>query len=191
VATGKVNFGENDMPHPEKVEALINIPVIMELKDGKWFATPEKGKFTTEEQEDVDKLVKKANQKASMYGYAPKKVGDIWDVELPALKEILNDDDLTKGSATVRFMGAEMLEGELYAELVVVFDVEGIKENELLQKTKGEMAVIRNLRYFLDTKANGKMDVFLEGEVRPGTTMKIEADSFIDVEVSIKAPVEK
>uniref|UniRef100_UPI002240F873 hypothetical protein n=1 Tax=Haloferula sp. BvORR071 TaxID=1396141 RepID=UPI002240F873 len=41
--TGKMNLNGQDQPMPEEKDALIGVPVIVELKDGKYLATLESG----------------------------------------------------------------------------------------------------------------------------------------------------
>jgi len=188
LSTGTVTIGGQEVPSPEKKEPLLNVGVIMELKDGKWKASPEKGKFSAEQKEEVAKMVKKANSGVSMYGYEAREVDDEWEVGFEALKHLLGDEDITKGTASVTFKGVKEHAEKKHAELAVHFEVEG-KKDEGTQKMTGDVIILRDLEYFVDAKVDGKMDMEMQGEVNPGVMMNMSAKGVISQEVTVKVPV--
>jgi hypothetical protein len=76
-----LNGQEQNMP--EKEDALLGVPVLLEYKDGKRVATLESGATAKGEQaKELEKLNKTINKRGdfAMYGDTPRKVGDKWTV---------------------------------------------------------------------------------------------------------------
>jgi hypothetical protein len=170
---------ERERPGPDEADPLQGLPVILEEKDGKWTATLEKGEVTPEQKTALDELAKDSNEDEDIviYGDAPRKPGEKWDVDVTKLPGFGGATDL-KGSLVVEFVEVKEIQGISCAVLKSTIDISGTavkKGDEPVAsiKMKGEALVHRSLADLVDleSKFSGTMD--LEGQGGPGMTMKV------------------
>jgi len=175
---GRMVVMEQEQPMPEKADPLQGLPVILEKKDGKWTATLEEGKATAEQEAALEKLETEGDgEDLAIYGEAPRKPGDKWDVDLAKLPSFGGAKDL-KGTFTMEFVEVKDIEGTPCAVLKSIVDVTGttVKEGDepsLSMRMKGEALVHRSLTDLidLDSKMTATMD--MEGVAAGGVKMKI------------------
>lgn len=123
---GSMTVNGQDQETPEEPNALLNLPFILELKDGKWSASLESGAEPTAKQKDA--LKKKeftANQEADveMYGSTPRKVGDEWKADPSKIG--IGEGAEMKGDYTVKFVEVKEVGGVKCAVLKATFDFKG------------------------------------------------------------------
>ncbi|MEK7954192.1 hypothetical protein [Luteolibacter soli] len=170
---------ENEQPGPEKTDPLQGLPVIIEEKDGKCTVTLEKGEATPEQKAALDELEKDGNDREALaiYGDAPRKPGDKWDVDLAKLPSFGGAKDL-KGSFVVEFVEVKELQGTSCAVLKSTLDLSGttVKEGDeptLSIKMKGEVVVHRSLEDLVDLDSKMSATLDMDGQAGPGMKMKI------------------
>jgi hypothetical protein len=188
---GNMVIGERINEIPEKKEVLLKTPVIWEKKNGKWTASPEKGEFTDEQKTELKEDIDKANKEASMYGYIPREIGEIWDVDLESLKTLLGDDKITKGTGKITFDGVKKYKGHQCAVLLVNLDVEGKTDDNQAVKMKGRVTVIRSLKFLQDFQAKGSIALSLGGEIQPGISLEMKGSITMQEDTTFKAPVKQ
>ena len=170
---------EREQPGPEKADPLQGLPVILEEKDGKWTAALEEGEATPEQKTALDELAKKGNEndEFAIYGDAPRKPGEKWDVDLTKLPGFGGATDL-KGSFVVEFVEVKEIQGISCAVLKSTVDVSGttVKAGEepvLNIKMKGEVVIHRSLADLVDLESKMSATMDMEGQADGGVNMKI------------------
>ena len=178
---GTMNVAGQDQPIPEEKDALVGVPVIVELKDGKYSATLESGTATPEQTKALAKLAETAEKDTEfgMYGDTPRKVGDKWDVD-PKSLGAFGDATNLNGTYTIEFVEVKDFQGTPCAVLKSVFDVSGTTEAEggsepaMTVNIKGEAVSHRSLadKADLDSKVTSTMT--MEGSPAPQVKMNVE-----------------
>jgi hypothetical protein len=178
---GTMNVAGQDQPIPEEKDALVGVPVIVELKDGKYSATLESGTATPEQTKALAKLAEAAEKDTEfgMYGDTPRKVGDKWDVD-PKSLGAFGDATNLNGTYTIEFVEVKDFQGTPCAVLKSVFDVSGTTEAEggsepaMTVNIKGEAVSHRSLadKADLDSKVTSTMT--MEGSPAPQVKMNVE-----------------
>jgi hypothetical protein len=170
---------EHEQPGPEKADPLQGLPVILEEKDGKWTATLEQGEATPEQKTALEALAKEGDEEDSVaiYGEAPRKPGEKWDVDVTKLPSFGGAKDL-KGTFAVEFVEVKEIQGVSCAVLKTTMDLAGttVKEDEgpvLNIKMKGEALVHRSLADLVDLESTFSATMDMDGEAGPGMKMKI------------------
>lgn len=185
---------EQEQPGPGKADPLQGLPVILEEKDGKWTATLEQGEATPEQKTALEKLAKDGNEEddLAIYGEAPRKPGEKWEVDLTKLPSFGGAKDL-KGTFAVEFIEVKEIEGVSCAVLKSTVDLSGttVKEDDepvLSIKMKGESLVHRSLADLVDleSKMSGTMD--MEGKAGEGMNMKISGPVTMNRTATIGKP---
>lgn len=193
--SGAMNVAGQDQPIPDEKDELTGVPVIVELKDGKYVATLESGTATAEQTEALEKLGKSLDTDSDfgMYGDTPRKVGDKWTVDPKDLGAFGEAEDL-KGDYTVEFVEIKDFEGTPCAVLKSVFDISGITEAEkegepsMTVKIKGEAVSHRSLADKVDLDAKITSTMTMEGSPAPQVKMNVEGPFNMHRKVSIKKP---
>jgi len=170
---------EQEQPGPEKADPLQGLPVILEEKDGKWTATLEEGEATPEQKPALEQLAKRnsGDSDLAIYGDAPRKPGDKWDVDLAKLPTFGGATDL-KGSFVVEFVEVKDIQGTPCAVLKSTVDLSGTTAKEgdepaLNIKMKGEMLTHRSLADLVDLESKLTATLNLDGTADQGVKMKI------------------
>jgi hypothetical protein len=193
--SGAMTMAGQDQPIPDEKDALVGVPVIVELKDGKSVASLETGTPDAEQAQALEKLNKvlEDNSDFAMYGDTPRKVGDKWTVDPKALGAFGEAKDL-KGDYTVEFVEIKDFQGTTCAVLKSVFDVSGTTEAEgegdpsMTVKIKGEATSHRSLADKVDLDAKITSTMTLEGSPAPQVKMNVEGPFDLHQKVSIKKP---
>lgn len=191
---GTMTVNGQDRAMPEKQHPLLNKPVILAKKDGKWSAAFEDGSEPDEEEKSaLEAREKSANHDSdfAMYGDTPRKVGDVWDAD-PADTGLFEGDD-TKGDYKVRFVEVKDVGGVKCAVLEATFDMSGSnkpKAGEPPMKIgmKGKAVALRSIadKVDLDVKITGTMS--METTPGPEMTMKVEGPMHGEQKVELKRP---
>jgi len=161
------------MPAENKAKAIVGKAIILTRKDGKWSGALEEGKATAEETLEIKGVVEKNNNRSDfkIYGDAPRKVGDEWEVDG---SDLMGFDEL-EGKVKVKFVKVEKLNGTDCAVLDCSFEVKGYPEEVQGAEmgVSGKVMVHRSLKDMIDvsTKFNGTMA--MNGNMEPQPGMKI------------------
>ncbi len=193
--TGAVTMAGQDQPMPEEKDALVGVPVIVEVKDGKKVATLETGTPDAEQAKALEKLNKSFQEDSdfAMYGDTPRKVGDKWTVDPKALGAFGEAKDL-KGDYTVEFVEIKDFQGTPCAVLKSVFDVSGTTEAEgeggpsMTVKIKGEATSHRSLADKVDLDAQITTTMTMEGSPSPQVKMNVEGPFNLHQKITVKKP---
>jgi hypothetical protein len=193
--TGAMTMAGQDQPIPDEKDALVGVPVIVELKDGKHVASLETGTPDAEQTKALEKLNKSLedNSDFAMYGDTPRKVGDKWTVDPKSIGAFGEAENLT-GDYTVEFVEIKDFQGTPCAVLKSVFDISGITEAEgegepsMTVKIKGEAVSHRSLADKVDIDAQITTTMTLEGSPAPQVKMNVEGPFTMHQKVSVKKP---
>jgi hypothetical protein len=193
--TGTMTMAGQDQPIPEETDALTGVPVVIELKDGKFTAALESGTATPEQTEALEKLNTTLEEDSdfAMYGDTPRKVGDKWSVDPKGLGAFGEAKDLS-GTYTVEFVEIKDFEGTPCAVLKAQFDVTGKTEAdaegepEMTVQIKGEALSHRSLADKVDLDASITSTMTMEGSPAPQVKMNVEGPFNLHQKVSIKKP---
>lgn len=181
-----------EQPQNEDPNALLGIPVIVEVKDGKITATLENGTPTEEQESALDEIREnyETNDDFVMYGNTPRKPGDRWEADPSKLGSFAGGNEFS-GSLSVEFKNVEEINGIKCANLAMTFDMTGIiigedDEPQAEMAIKGKADVIRSIEDRIDivVKLTGTMT--MEGEVENGVTMKIKSPVTMEQSIALK-----
>lgn len=166
----------NAVPANEEIKARAGKVFLLELKDGKWKGSVEKGEVLELEkkeiEEEIDTLEKEFNEDKGkgLYGTKPRAIGERWDVD-PKFMPGMGSLDVTGGSLSVHFKEVKEFQGELCAVIETNFDVKAISNEEdkkgMLMSLKGSGRIVRSLTLFTDYKFVGEALMEMEGKVPP------------------------
>ena len=178
----------------EKVDASEGRGFLLEKKEGKWVGKLAEGEVEEEDQKEIDKKVKslegnfnKQND-AHIYGTKPRKVGESWDVD-PSLMPGMDDFDIQGGKMMMTFLEVKDFEGEPCAVLKTSFTMDGESKDENLEgmemKLTGSGRIVRSLKYLVDYKFVGEMEMDMKGEIepQPGMAAEMSVDSSMKIEM--------
>ena len=127
VQEGSIVFGDKVQPKPQEQPLLKGIPVIVEKKeDGRYSATFERGGPTAEQTTMLGTLATSfaAKDEFALYGDAPRKPGDKWNVDAKLAGGFVGPGDWT-GTCKIEFVEVKDVGGIPCAVLKAVFDVKG------------------------------------------------------------------
>ena len=183
----RVLLGGREQLTPDDGDALQGAPVLLEYKDGAWAATLEEGEAEAGQKTSLDELLTelKTDSDPAVYGEAPHKPGDHWDVDLKTLDAYAGIKSPT-GSLKVEFVEVKEIDGIKCAVIKTTFDLQGDSiPNEkgpgMKKKIKGEAEIDRSLTDLADMKMNFTCNFTGEGEASEGVTMKIEGPLKVEV----------
>lgn len=191
---GTMVMNGQEQPAPEPKDPLVGVPVILELKDGKWTAALESGAATPELEKELDKVVKEytKDDDLAMYGDKPRKPGDKWDVDPKTLSNFGDAQDLT-GSFNVEFVEVKEVQGVRCAVLKTLFDVAGDADTDdatgapaMKIKLKGEALVHRSLADLIDVDGKITGNMAIDGTPAPQVNMHAEGPMILTNKASIK-----
>ncbi|MCW1913362.1 hypothetical protein OJ996_07250 [Luteolibacter sp. GHJ8] len=190
---GAMNVAGQDQPIPEEKDALVGVPVIVELKDGKYAASLESGTATSEQTKALEKLAETVEKDSDfgMYGDAPRKVGDKWDVDPKSLGAFGEASDLS-GTYSIEFVEVKDFQGTPCAVLKSVFDISGKTEAEgegepaMTVKIKGEAISHRSLADKTDLDAKITSTMTMEGSPAPQVKMNVEGPFNLHQKATVK-----
>jgi hypothetical protein len=203
-STGKRSMAgnETDMDERKPTEGRSFLVV---KKDGKWLVDPKPKDVEPADQEAIDEAIESLEKEANgdgsslkMYGEKPRKIGDSWEVDAPALPG-MDDIEVLGGKVTVSFTGLEEFNGETCAVLKAKFKIDGQMDQSPMKGVgvdiNGSFRVIRSLKYFEDYKVTGRLGMKALGEMQlqPGMvgTFKMSGDTKIEMLAVKASPVEK
>jgi hypothetical protein len=185
---------EQEQPGPEKADPLQGLPVILEEKDGKWTAALEEGEATPEQKTALEELAKNSNEDSDfvIYGDAPRKPGDKWEVDLSKLPSFGGATGL-KGSFVIEFVEVKDFQGTSCAVLKFTVDLAGttVKEGEepaLSIKMKGEAVTHRSLADLVDLDSKMSATLDMEGKAGEGMNMKIKGPVSVNRTATVGKP---
>ncbi len=173
----------------EKEHPLTNVEMLYTKTEGKWSAKTkyEDLELTEEQKVKIEERLKQLNIKESLYGYEPRKVGDIWDMEKALLTKIGGEAKLAKAKGEITFKEVVQIEGHKCAKLLCKIDMEGIKDNTNMS-LKGEVTVWRSLEFFTDVKSRGSLVTIIEPAAK-NARIQITGNSVVSEDVTIKQSV--
>jgi hypothetical protein len=192
-SSGKMSINGNEQPTPDKPESLLGLPVILERSGDQWSASLENGETPTKEQQDrIDKMIEEAQRESDfqMYGDAPRKIGDKWNVD-PAKLLNFGDAEDVAGDYTVEFTELKDFQGVRCAVLKGTFDFKGktgAEADAMDMRIKGEVVSVRSLPDMVDLDVNMNGTVTFSGS--PGQDMEIQIEGPITVteKISLNKP---
>lgn len=189
---GSMVMNGQEQPTPTPEDPLTGVPVLLELKDGKWTAALESGTATADQTTALEKVAKEmvSDDDYIMYGDKPRKPGDKWSVDPKSLTAFGEAEGLT-GSFDVEFVEVKEVQGVSCAVLKTVFDVTGktsSKEGDpgMTMTLKGEAATNRSLADQIDLDANINCQVSIEGNPAPQVQMKAKGPMTMTSKASLK-----
>ncbi|WP_035609862.1 hypothetical protein [Haloferula sp. BvORR071] len=172
-------LGGREQLTPDKGDSLQGVPVLVEYKDGSWVAKLEAGEADADQKTSLEMVVTEleADSDPAIYGEAPHRPGDHWDVDLKAL-DFYAGIKSPSGSFKVEFVEVKEIDGIKCAVIKTSFDLQGeyVVDPGIKRKIKGEAEIERSLADLADMKMNFTSKVTHEGEPShmKGTTMKME-----------------
>ncbi len=193
--TGTVVMAGQEQPMPEETDALTGVPVIVELKDGKYTAALESGTATAEQTTALEKVTKSLEEDSdfAMYGDTPRKIGEKWTVN-PKDIGAFGDAENLSGTYTVEFVEIKDFQGTPCAVLKSVFDISGVteakgeEEPSMTVKIKGDAISHRSLADKVDLDAKITTTMTMEGSPNPQVKMHVEGPFEMHQKVSVKKP---
>ena len=191
----KMKLNDQDQAAPEKSDALVGVPVILERKDGKWSASLEKeGEPSAEQQAALDKEAASASRDSdfAMYGDTPRKPGDKWDVDPAKLMDFGDAEGLT-GKYRVEFVEVKEVKGVRCAVLKATFDIKGKTKAEgdgpqMDIQLKGEAVSQRSIADKIDLNVEVNAKVTVSGSPTPEMSMHVEGPMRMTEKISLKKP---
>lgn len=192
---GKMTINGQDQATPDEPEPLLNKPVVLDLKEGKWSASLEAAdaKPTAAEQKSLDKKAESANKDADfgMYGDTPRKVGDEWKVD-PSKTGFGEGTDLT-GDYSVKFVEVKDYQGAKCAVLKATYDFKGKIASQpgsegLGMRMKGEAVSIRSIADLQDLDVQIDATMTLDGAPAEGVSMNVEGPMKGSQKITLKKP---
>lgn len=183
---------KQEQPIPEKADPLQGLPVILELKDGKWTAALEEGEADAEQKTALAEVAKEQQQEGdlALYGDVPRQPGDKWDVDPAKLPAFAGAEGL-KGTFAVEFVEVKDVAGTPCAVLKSVFDLTGTSHEEedspkMALKLKGEAVVHRSLADRVDLESKLTATLVAEGKPDAEATMKMQGPFSATVKVAVE-----
>ena len=187
----------NPAPPKETVKGSVGKVILLELKEGKWVGSVEKGEVLEGEKEDVDKEIKalervfNENEGEALYGLKPRAVGERWDVD-PKFMPGMGDLDVRGGKLSLHFQEVKEFQGDLCAVIETTFDVEAISKDEdmkgMAMNLRGSGRIVRSLSIFTEYKFVGEALFEMNGKVPPpappNALMKIRGDMNVDTRMT-------
>jgi hypothetical protein len=167
------NFLGNEQAEPEEKDALLDIPVILERRNGTWSARLENGEPTKEQEEALSELEDDSNtdDDLAMYGTEPRRVGETWEVDASRIPGLVDQADGVKGKLTLTLVRRMELNGSPCAYLTGTIDCLALRKAEADEEPdtkiglKGTVEVTRSLEHFADLawKLKGEMTIAMDG----------------------------
>ncbi len=188
---------KSEMDGKEEPEQTLTKPmqgksVVLSKDDqGVWSAKLKEGEPTEEIQKKIDKLVKSQNTEegAEMYGAAPRKIGDTWEVDIAKLSAFDVADGDSEGTIKLTFQSVEEFEGMRCAVLSADLEMVSELDQGMKMKLKGTVTVLRSLDYFEDLKMKVEADVKLTGAIGNGAgSVKMTGKMVADGKKMLKLP---
>ena len=178
----KMNVMGQDQEVPAQKSTLIDKPVIVEKKEGKWIASLKKGEADPAQKLELEQVISEFENMndEKIYGTGPRKVGDTWKIDGGNMLGIEN----AKGTVTVKFEKVGEYNGEKCAFLTGDVDITGspIEKKEeagedLQMSLKGKISSIRSLKHLVDLKTEFKGTMDMKGNLpgAPGQNMSMTA----------------
>lgn len=191
----KMKLNGEDQAGPEKTDALIGVPVILERKDGKWTAKLEKGGDpSAEQQASLDEEISSMEKDSdfAMYGDTPRKPGDKWEVDPSKLMDFGDAENLT-GKYHVEFTEIKEVQGVRCAVLKATFDIKGKTKAEgdspqMDIQIKGDAVSHRSITDKVDLKVEVNGKVTVTGKPAPQMSMHVEGPMQMIEKVTLKKP---
>jgi hypothetical protein len=171
---GLIKIGGQDRPIPNAPSPLAKRPMIVEYKDGKYSVSLEAGE---PDQVQAPLLVQfsKAyggDNETAVYGTAPRKPGEKWDVDAKNVRMMGDAQDLT-GSYTVEFVEVKEFQGTPCAVLKATFDLSGKTPNGKMS-FKGSSTVMRSLADKIDLEVKVDATMMMDNQTKPEVNVHVE-----------------
>ena len=172
---GGIKMGDQDRPIPQAPTPLEKVPMIVEFKDGKYSVTLEAGEPTAVQAPLLQQFSKSHgnNTDAAVYGTAPRKPGDKWDVDPKSARMMGEAEDLT-GSYKVEFVEVKDFQGTPCAVLKSNFDISGKSKGSGTVNFKGSSTTIRSLADKLDLEVKVDATMTMSAQPNPTVTTRVE-----------------
>ena len=164
------------MPAEDKAKSIVGKAIVLTKKEGEWVGALEEGKASAQEELEIKSVADQHNNKYKsdhkIYGDAPRKVGDEWEVDG---SDLMGFDDM-EGKVKVKFTKVEKLDGVDCAVLDCTFEVKGSPEDlkgvEEMTVT-GKILVHRSIKDLVDVSADFTGTITMTGNMEPQPGMKI------------------
>ncbi|MEN8772399.1 MAG: hypothetical protein ABF379_06315 [Akkermansiaceae bacterium] len=162
----------------EEIDPIEGRVVLLEKAEGKWGGKLQGDPVEPVDHEkvndEIESLVKSLNnnteESVEIYGTEPRKIGDSWKVD-PKNVPGMDDFKIEKGTMSVTFLEVKELNGEPCAILKGTFSIDGLLTEEEMEgmsaKVSGEMRIVRSMKYFMDYKMEGDMEMSVKGVMKP------------------------
>ncbi len=189
----RITVQGSEQDPPEQADALQGLPVIMEYKGDAWTAKLEDGEPEKEQKKALEELVKQFDTDTdfTIYGDAPHKPGDKWNVDAKTIKQFAGMEKL-EGSYSVEFVEVKEVGGVACAMLKSTFDLSGLStegkeaDKQMKMKVKGETLTKRSLADMVDLNSKCTAVMSGEGEVQEGMTMSIEGPLVAETSTTVE-----
>ena len=151
----KVRVLRKDQPLSEESKngSLVGIPMVVELKDGKWSSSPvQKIELNEQQQEAALELVDSVSgiEGLRMYGSEPRHVGQNWNVTPSAIPGM--EDSEVSGTFKLSFDRLEEFDGHQCAVLIGMIAVTGTQGEGLTSQMSASTTIYRSIEHMVDLK---------------------------------------
>jgi hypothetical protein len=195
---GEVVLGGQKNRTPNKLDSLLETPVVLTRDGEKWTAALEKGDAFQNQRQDLALLEKTFNRDPAFaaYGKTPRKPGDKWnaslDVFCPEIFGEFADVKKVEGTFTLEFVGMKQLQDTPCARLKAVFDLKGTPKgsDKGTFTFKGEGEILRSLRDQVDLawKYTATVDVADKGDDAGRPALQVSGPYIATGTTTVKRP---
>ena len=155
---GEVTLNGQKSRPPQKLDSLLETPVILTRAKGSWIAALEKGEAFRNQKHSLDTLEKTFNRDFPLatYGEEPRKPGDKWNADLGAFSpEVFGEFaemENIGGTFTLELLAVTHEKGTPIAKLKAVLDLKGTPKSSTAGTFtfKGEGEILRSIRDQVD-----------------------------------------
>lgn len=193
VDTQKIVVGGVPRSQPPKTSPITGQALTFVLGDGGWTGTLDGGGELSEEQmEEVSNLADKlkSSEPIGVYGTAPRKVGDKWEVD-PNNVPGMEDSEVT-GAFRLSFDRLEELDGHQCAVTIGTINISGSKRDK---ESKGfelqltaTVTTYRSIDYLEDLKRSITGHMTLSGMGDDGVQMTVRGPFSMEQEAKLLLP---
>jgi hypothetical protein len=196
---GEVTMNGQKSRPPQKLDSLLETPVILRRAKGSWIAELEKGEAFRNQKHSLESLEKSFNRDPAFaaYGEEPRKPGDKWKVDLGAFSpEVFGEFaemENIGGTFTLELLAVTQEKGTPIAKLKAVLDLKGTPKGSTAGTFtfKGEGEILRSLRDQVDLGWRYKAAVTIDapGDEAAGTpATQLSGPYLISGTTTVKRP---
>lgn len=171
---GVIKMGGQERALPATPTPLAKLPMIVEYKDGKYTVSLEAGEPSKVQAQMLEQFSKAYgnDNDAAIYGTAPRKPGEKWEVDPKNVRMMGEAKDLT-GSYTVEFVEVKEFQGTPCAVLKATFDISG-KAPGGKMSFKGSSTTMRSLADKIDLEAKVDATMTMDSQPNPQIDLHVE-----------------